>query len=110
METTMTYRPYELGFARLPIVFSLTLRLVEFALLIAVVFAVCKAVPSLRENETVQSHLPTIWKYFTLALWFLGGLAVAVVFQAIKNICMMCVTILDKMELEEKSRRRQPAI
>ena len=40
-------------------------------------------------------------KYFTVALWFLVGLVVAVVFQTIKNICRMCVTILDKMEVEE---------
>ena len=105
----MIYRPYELGFARLPIAFNLTLRLVPLAFLIAVALAVSKAVPYLQENETVQSHLPTIWKYFVVALWFLGGLALVVVFQTVKNICKMCVTILDKMELEEKTRRRGQA-
>jgi len=103
----MTFRPYELRFARLPIGFNLTFRLVEFALLIAVVLAVSEAVPYLKGNEAVQSHLPTVLKYFTVALWFLGGLVVAVVLQTIKNISRMCVTILDKLEVEEKSKRRE---
>jgi|SRR5215471_18328202 len=105
----MTYRPYDLGFARLPRGFSLTFRLVALAILIAVVLAATQAVPYLRANDAVQSHLPAIWKYFAWGLWFLGGLALAVVLQTIKNICKMCVTILDKMEVEEKSKRRTHA-
>ena len=104
-----TYRPYDLGFARLPRVYNLTFRLVELAILIAAVLVVSEVVPYLKANETIQSHLPAIWKYFGLGLRVLGILAVAVVFQAIKNICMMCVIILDKMELEEKSKRRAQA-
>jgi hypothetical protein len=109
--TTMTYRPYSLGFARLPRGFNLTLWLVGLAFLIAVALVASKTVPYLKGNGTVQSHLPAVLKYFRWALYFLGGLAIAVVFQAIKNICRMCVQILDRMEIEEKSKRREhPAL
>ena len=107
----MTYRPYDLRFARLPRGFNLTFWLGGLAFLIAVVLVASKTVPYLRGNEAVQSHFPAVLKYFRVALYFLGGLALAVVFQAIKNICRMCVQILDRMEIEEKSKRREhPAL
>ena len=107
----MTYRPYDLRFARLPRGFNLTFWLGGLAFLIAVVLVASKTVPYLKGNEAVQSHFPAVLKYFKVALYFLGGLALAVVFQAIKNICRMCVQILDRMEIEEKSKRREhPAL
>ena len=107
----MSYRPYDLGFARLPRGFSVTFWLVGLAFLIAVALVASKTVPYLKGNEAVQSHFPTVLKYFKVALYFLGGLALAAVFQAIKNICRMCVQILDRMEIEEKSKRREhPAL
>jgi hypothetical protein len=107
----MTYRPYDLGFARLPRGFNLTFRLGGLAFLIAVVLVASKTVPGLKGNEAVQSHFPAVLKYFKVALYFLGGLALAEIFQAVKNICRMCVHILDRMEIEEKSKRReQPAL
>jgi len=107
----MSYRPYDLGFARLPRGFSLTFWLVGLAFLIAVVLVASKTVPYLKGNEAVQSHFPAVLKYFRVALYFLGGLALTVVFQAIKNICRMCIHILDRMEIEDKSKRREhPAL
>ena len=107
----MTYRPYDLRYARLPRGFNLMLWLGGLAFLIAVVLVASKTVPYLKGSEAIQSHFPTVLRYFRIGLYFLGGLALAVVFQGIKNISRMCVHILDRMEIEEKSKRREhPAL